>query len=394
MAVAEVQASRPSARPGLLCVDDEPMVLEGLRDVLCRSFTVSTAAGGAEGLEILRRHPEAFAVVISDMQMPGMTGTDFLRSAGMVAPDAVRLLLTGQADVDVAIRAVNTARLYRFLTKPCDAQELMRACAAALGQHHLQTAERMLLEETVRGCVEALAEVLALSNPAAFARGHRLKELAGRLARDAGVRQWWEVEVAAMLAPIGAVTLPQATAERLYAGARLTRDEAAMAARVPAVTREIIGRIPRLEGVVEILETHRHGRTERGDDDEAGSVRPGAHVLRVAVDYVDLESQGLAAAAAVSVMRGRKAYDPWLLDVLAGVVRVDTSPRVREVSVTELRLGMILATDLRGAHDALLVARGQRVSERLIERLRNLGHGSVGEPVCVFEADGPTPERR
>jgi len=388
MTVTPIPRERTAARPRLLCVDDEPMVLEALRDALGRSFDVRTAANGAEGLDLLRGDPDGFAIVISDMQMPGMSGIDFLRTTGMIAPDAVRLLLTGQADVDAAVRAVNSARLFRFLTKPCDTQELMRACAAALGHHHQQAAERMLLEETVRGCVSTLAEVLALSNPAAFARGDRLKELASKLARAAGVRNWWEVEVAAMLAPIGAVTLPPATAERLYAGAALTAQEAAMTNRIPAVTRELLSRIPRLEGVVEILEAQEHAVVDHRAVDDSRPVSPGAHVLRVAVDYAELECQFLEAAVALGVMRSRGAYDGWLLDVLASVVRVEAVPVAREVPVTDLRLGMMLAADVRSVDDTLLMARGQRVSERLIERLRNLGAGSVHEPLCVLEPRG------
>src|SRR5579875_2137576 len=248
-----------SARPRVLCVDDDSAVLDGLRDVLYRSFDVHTAASGLEGLEILRRDPDAFAVVISDMRMPGMSGSEFLRAARLSAPDAVRVMLTGDVDIQAAARAVNHGQLFRFLTKPCDPQELMRACAAALGQHNLCVAERVLLEQTVRGSVDALVEVLALTSPAAFGRGGRYKELAGQLARAAGVRDWWEVEVAAMLAHVGAVALPQVTAEKLYSGNELTAKEAAMVQRVPEVTRQLVGRIPRLDGVLTILDTYRFG---------------------------------------------------------------------------------------------------------------------------------------
>ena len=372
-----------SGRPRVLCVDDEPLVLEGLRDTLRRNFDVSVATSGPEGLEILRSEPSSFAVVISDMRMPRMPGADFLRMARLVAPDAVRMLLTGGADLEDAIRAVNGARLFRFLTKPCDSQELMRACAAALGQHRLQTAERVLLEQTLRGSVEALAEALSLSNPAAFGRAGRVKALAGKLARAEGVSNWWEVEVAATLGHIGAVALPAATAEKLYAGAQLTDQETAMVERVPVLTRRLLSKIPRLEGVLEILD--RCGEELGGDLTEgAGGVPIGARVLRIAADYVELESDGTSGSVALGAMRNRGTYDPRLLDVFAGVIGVEVAGQVHELSVAELGVGMTLADDVRSVTGSLLVVCGQDVTEQLIERLGNLATGMVPEPLRVY----------
>jgi len=373
-----------SARPRVLCVDDDSAVLGGLRDVLYRSFDVYTAASGLEGLEVLRRDPDAFAVVVSDMRMPGMSGSEFLRAARVSAPDVVRVMLTGHADIQAAAHAVNHGQLFRFLTKPCDAQELMRACAAALGQHNLHAAERVLLEQTVHGSVDALVEVLALTSPAAFGRGGRHKELAGRLARAAGLRNWWEVEVAAMLAHVGAVALPPVTAEKLYAGSELTAKEAAMVRRVPAVTRQLISKIPRLDGVLRILETYRATSGAEGDV-SPGPIPAGAHVLRIAVDYAELEAQHSSASVALGAMRSRDLYDRGLLDIFSSVVGVSAAPRVHEVSVEELTPGMTLVDDARTRTDQLLVASGQPVTERLVELLANLGPGQVREPLRVFK---------
>jgi len=371
-------------RPMVLCVDDEPFVLEWLRGALRRSFDVRVAGSGAEGLEILQGAPESFAVVISDMQMPGMIGSEFLRAARVTAPDTVRILLTGHSGVDAAIRAVNDAHLFRFLIKPCESQVLMRACAAGLTQHFLQTSDRALLQDTLRGSVDALAEVLALTNPAAFGRARRVKQLASRLAKAAGLRNWWEVEVAAMLAQVGAVTLPQATAEKLYAGARLSEPEAAMVTRIPLVTRQLIGKIPRLEGVIEILDTvHTACRPDEADGQHA-PIPAGSWVLRIATDYAELESQHVAPNVALGALRGRNLYDPGLLDVFAAIVSVGETPTVLELSVPHLQVGMTLADDVRSERDSLLIARGQHVTERLVERLANLGDG-VRQPLRVYD---------
>lgn len=384
--VGEAANGVVGSKPRMLCVDDEPYVLEGLRDVLCRRFDVRIATGGVAGLELLRCEPDSFAVVISDMRMPGMAGADFLREARAIAPDATRMLLTGHADLQAAIRAVNGARLFRFLTKPCEVGELMDACEAALAQHRLQTAERDLLEQTLRGSVDALAEVLALANPAAFGRSGRVKALAGELARAVELANWWEVEVAAMLADIGAVTLPQTTAEKLYTGARLTTEEAEMVERVPTVTRRLLRKIPRLEGVIEILAKYRHrlGDGETGPD---SSVPLGARVLRIARDYAVLESDGTDVAVALGTMRSRGVYDQALMGTFSGLVGVSSAAEVRELSVAELRVGMTFAEDVRSATGVLLVARGQQVSDQLIDRLVNLNPGFVKEPLRAFNAE-------
>lgn len=377
--MTEVQGG--NGRPRILCVDDEEFVLDALRDTLRRAFEVHTAAGASAALAMLRKDPEGYAVILSDMRMPGMYGSEFLREARTVAPNAVRMLLTGYADVDSAIRAVNDAQLFRFLTKPCEPDQLVRACIAALAQHRLMTAERVLLEQTLRGSVNALVEVLALVSPAAFGRAGRVRALVGKLADEIELENRWEVEVAAMLAHIGAVTLPPETAEKLYNREILTADETAMVDRMPQFARRLLANIPRLEGVIAILDAYRSP-----DAFAAAEMPAGANMLRIAVDYEELEAGGLADTVALGALRGRGSYDPGLLDTLSRAVGVGRgAPTVRELPLAELRTGMTLADDVRTLTGGLLVARGHSVTDQLIERLGNLRAGGVREPLRVID---------
>ena len=159
----------------MLCVDDEPLVLEGLRDVLSRGFDVRVAESGREALELLEHDHDGYAVVLSDMRMPGMSGASFLAEAKRIAPLAVRMLLTGHADTESAVRAVNDGQIFRFLTKPCDRGELYGACTAAVQQHRLMAAERVLVEQAVDGGIRALRDVLALTAPAMLGQEARLE---------------------------------------------------------------------------------------------------------------------------------------------------------------------------------------------------------------------------
>lgn len=125
----------------ILFVDDEPSILNGYKRMLHREFEVDTAVGGEQGLALIRdRGP--YAVVISDMRMPGMNGTDFLAHVRQTAPNTVRMLLTGFADIDAAIEAVNQERIFRYFAKPCEKGALVGAINAGVNQYRLVMIER------------------------------------------------------------------------------------------------------------------------------------------------------------------------------------------------------------------------------------------------------------
>ena len=386
MSLPSKAGSPTRSRPRVLCVDDEPYVLDGLRDNLRRSFEVETAESGAAGLELLKRDPKGYEIVISDMRMPVMSGSVFLAEARRIAPDSVRILLTGYADTKAAVRAVNDGQIFRFLTKPCDVDELLRACAAALMHRRVMATERLLLEQTLRGSIQALTDVLALVNPAVFGQANRIKELSGRLAGKLDVGDAWEIEVAAMLSHVGAVTLPAETAERLRAGEALTAEEQAMVDRLPTVTEGILGHIPRLEGVLQIIANY--GR--RFDSTEAEGTLPiGARILRVAVDADRFTAGGRDRATALEAMIASSGvYDPEVLMALAGIIaEARRSTRIREVKLRQLEVGMILADDVTTHAGQMLVPRGFTVTAGLVERLRNFRPGIVREPFRILADD-------
>lgn len=119
--------SAPRGR--ILCVDDEPNILRALCWLLQKEFEVVTAASGREGLDLVRR--DDFDVVISDQRMPEMSGVDFLREVKALSPRAIRILLTGYSDLEAAVRSVNEAEIFRYVTKPWNVMELPRIVAQA-----------------------------------------------------------------------------------------------------------------------------------------------------------------------------------------------------------------------------------------------------------------------
>lgn len=377
-------------RVHVLCVDDEPKVLEGLVLNLRRHFRVSTALNGQVGLRIVESDDPP-AVVVSDMRMPEMDGAVFLSRVKERAPDVVRVLLTGQADIDSAMAAVNHGQIFRFLTKPCNAQTLIAAIQASAEQHRLVTAERVLLEQTLRGSIKTLTDILSLTNPLAFGRAVRLKQGCVDMVRALELPVSWQIEVAAMLSQIGRITLPAGTNERLYYGKALSGEELEMVKRLPAVTVQLIESIPRLEAIRAILQgesANYDGTGTPGGNPSGEAIPLGARILRIVGDYDAFETSGLEREVALATMQARSGrYDPKLLDVFIRL-KSDSAPRgLVEVALSSARAGSILARDVTSNTGVLLVARGQEVTVGLLHRLRNLPKGAVREPIAVFVPD-------
>lgn len=373
------------ARTKILCVDDEPQVLEGLALHLRRHYEMFTAVSGPLALATLESEPTV-AVIVSDMRMPGMDGASFLARSRAVAPDAVRILLTGEADINSAIQAVNEGQIFRFLTKPCPPSTLLAAIEAAVHQHRLVTAERVLLEQTLHGSIKALTDLLAVVSPASFGRATRIKKLVTGIIDRLGLADRWQVEVAAMLSQIGCVTLPPETAERVYYGHPLSPDEQRLVARVPQITQDLLQNIPRLEDVREILRTYTRAYvldpSELADRNRAIAVR-GAEILKVAVDFDALDSAGgPSSELALETLRGRVGhYDKEVLEALASHRGAKPHSDVRELPTNQLRPGMILAEDVKLRSGALLCARGYEISERFLERTRNFSSDILYKPL-------------
>ena len=252
-------------KPKILCVDDEPYVLEGLSVNLRRSFEVHTASGGVEALKLIVKNSETpFPVIISDMRMPGMDGATFLGKARQYSPDSVRMLLTGHSDLEAAVRAVNEGRIFRYLSKPFPAKQLEAVCKDALAQYRLVKAQKDVLEQTLWGSVNVLTQILSMVNPAAFGRTTRILTVVRHLVNQLGLTEGWQFEVAAMLSQVGCVTLPPDTLARIDAAGPLSPKEREIYRNHPQVSAELIKKIPRLENVAEMI--RRQLETFRKDD--------------------------------------------------------------------------------------------------------------------------------
>ncbi len=370
-------------RPRVLCVDDESRVVEGLVLHLRKDYEVHTALSGDEGLRVLKSSGGA-AVVISDMRMPGMDGATFLHHVLTFYPDATRILLTGEPGRDAAISAVNNARIFRFLTKPCAPDQLRAAVEAGVIQHKLINAERAILKETLIGCIKALIDVLAIANPIAFGRANRVKRLSMGFATALQLSEFWQLEAAAMLSQIGYLSLPPALLEKLYYGETLSETEKTLAAGVPDVATGLLEHIPRLDPVVQIL-------TALNWKDEAlirlgdGTVGMGTRILGLVLEYDVLITQGHSIDVAVQTLRRRAPrYGDELIEKFGRFVgAAPGKAEVRQMPLKAVKPGMIIAQDIRTHMGTLIVSRGFEVTNLFLDRSDNFGPDLLDEIIKV-----------
>jgi response regulator RpfG family c-di-GMP phosphodiesterase len=130
----------------ILAVDDEPANLRMVERLLRKDYRVLTANDGEQALEILKREQKV-SLIITDQRMPGISGTELLRESRHTAPDAMRIILTGYADVEALIDAINTSRVYRFVSKPWDPIQLKKTVDDALRDYHLRIEHNRLIKE-------------------------------------------------------------------------------------------------------------------------------------------------------------------------------------------------------------------------------------------------------
>lgn len=355
----------------ILCVDDEEAILKGFRLHLRKDFELYTANCGEEGLEVFEKEGP-FAVVLSDMRMPGMDGASMLAAIKERDPDVVSMLLTGHADFDSAMAAVNDGRVFRMLSKPCPPDRLKQALQDGLRQHELIISEKVLLEQTLKGAINALTQALATAKPLFFGRAMRIRRLASELAEQLEEENVWRIEVAAIFSQLASITLPESVSQDVYEKKAVLPEVQAIVDRFPEVTQRLIGDIPRLEEVLSILT----GIEVRPgyESPDAPEIRKASFIIKVALDYDYLiEIGGYDQSLVVETLRGRaNEYDPDVTAALQELFSVaDNKYCLMEVSPKRLAAGMRLADPLRLENGFLVAPAGSDVDRNLLEIVRN-----------------------
>ena len=369
----------------ILCVDDDEKLLRGLERQLSDDFDFHTAVGPKLALELMAEQGP-FAVVVSDMRMPDMNGVEFLKLVRVRNPETVRFMLTGFADLNTAMEAVNQGNIFRFLSKPCNENDMVTALHEGLKQYRLIRVEKELVEGTLRGSIQVLSSVLSLVSPLAFGQASRVRQTSNAIARRLNLPDSWQLDIAALLSGLGCVAIPEQTLQKRLAGKPLTAEEQTSIARHPLVGAELLKSIPRLEAVSEMVASQ--ALPDEAFHNQAKTRVPfAAKILRMAIEFDLDEIKSESPLHALNEFRRRNgACDQSIVDALIDYVKNERVVESVEMRIHELESGMVLAKDILMLDGGLLISKGQEIHQAAKERLMNYARsGKVREPIHVIK---------
>jgi response regulator RpfG family c-di-GMP phosphodiesterase len=390
------------SKKSILLVDDDSKVLSALSRTLneVEFNDIITAPNGLSALEIIKNTPD-LGLIISDYRMPGLNGIKFLVQARKDAPDVTRILLTGAADLDMALDAINQGHIFRFLVKPCLPETLVAAVNDGLRQNELFTMERELLSKTLSGSIKVMVDILSLLSPSIFAQAGRLRDLAREMASALQLKdQAWEIELAAILSQIGAVTMPRNILERWHKGEPLEDYETNMIRSIPQIGKLLIHNIPRLENIAEAVGNQNctFYRQANSDEPSADNIPLMARILKIIIDYERLIEKANTPSSAFKIMQTHESeYDPDILDTFRlDVLRLDRQPvyklsgastNEKEVHMDGIHLGMVLARDVVDKNGILIISSGTIITDVLMYKLKNYIHSQIISGPVYIEND-------
>jgi len=283
----------------VLLVDDEPNVLAGFHRQLIRKYEVETAGSGKKALQLLEGEGP-FAVVVSDNMMPGMNGTEFLAQVRDMHPDTVRIMLTGHADLDTAVEAVNLGYIFRFLTKPCSPKVLAQAVGAGIEQYKLIHAEREMhtlekFKEAMDGIIMAFSTIVEARDPYTAGHQRRVARLSVEIAKvmQLDEDQIATIHLSAMLHDIGKIYVP---ADFLSKPGKLSEAEFSVIWAHPQIGRDILKSVDFVWPISSIVWKH-HERLDGG-----------GYPQGLQGDEIDLEARIISVADVVEAMASHRPY--------------------------------------------------------------------------------------
>ncbi|TSA05996.1 MAG: response regulator [Deltaproteobacteria bacterium] len=395
----------------ILLVDDEENILSSLQRLLRReNYNVITNASPEKALEILKHEP--VSLIISDQRMPEMDGTEFLEKAGEIQPEAIRIILTGYADISAAMAAINQGQVYRFVTKPWNDLDLKATIGQAIDFYNLRQENQRLFDLTVRQNAELkdlnenlekkveertqeikrlykelqssyfktiriFTDLMQMYDPALGGHVKRVAVLSRLLAEKCDLQgeELDVVEAAGSLHDVGLIGIPREIIRKK--GSERTAAEEALYRQHPNLGYTILNLAPKLDQVSILVKSHHEWFDGAGYPDrlKKEEIPLGARIIAVADGYDHLLARGgISKEDALFYLRklAGSALDPVVVSVAVKVLSTIKTADRAEVAVTlaDLQPDMVLARELRTHTGRLLMPKDAVLKEAYLEKVK------------------------
>lgn len=423
--MADILTAKGKETFRVLVVDDEENVLRSLRRLFIdEDFETFTAPSAREGIELIKR--QEFALILSDQRMPEMGGAEFLEKARELSPDSVRIILTGYADINAAINAINKGGAYMYLSKPWDDNNLLLTVRDAVQRYALLKENKYLTELTkkqndrlekwnaeleihvqkqtielsrqnkelekllekgrknLRDFITAFSNLIELRDKTLQSHSKNVASLSSSIATKMklGSAESETIIIAAYLHDIGKVGVPDIAL--LKGISELNREELREYMKHPVTGQSAIDSIEDFREVGTLIRHHHEWYNGKGFPDKlkGKDIPLGARILAIA-DELDVLVEGdysiPATEGALKKIHSslHTQFDPALYEFLEAVARENmknfsatTSNVEMEIGIKDLIPGMVLSRDMRSGTGFLLLSKGTTLDSKSVETLK------------------------
>ena len=373
----------------ILLVDDEPLILKSLQRQLGSTFDLTTCVDPVQALELIKT--KQFALVVSDMRMPGIDGAQLLQATKQHHPDSIRVMLTGNSDLDTAVRAINDGSIFRFLTKPCTSTDISAVIHEGLEQYELVTAKKELLQKTLTSSVKILTDLLALADPDSFNRLLEFRNFAKDIAAIVSFKNIWELELTIMLASLGRLLIPKTTLQKIDERIKISTDEKSVLIEAGKNTSALISQIPRLEGIAQNIEALGVNLLTLEPLEKNAVRRKDSELVTLINLIIDINAVRLRGEKVSSYIGSNQSSLPpaYIQPLAKHFAKIETrsphlSTEIFEVRVKDLCPGQKILSDVLTKNGTLLISKGHTLTEATLPRIVNYASlVGVTEPILV-----------
>ena len=418
------------AKPTIICVDDEKIVLDSLKKEIKGAFSdmlsIEVAESGEEALEIIQELIEDkvdIPIIISDFIMPQMKGDEFLIESKNLLPNTKRIMLTGQATNEGVGNAMINAGLYRFIAKPWNNEDLELTVTEAFKSFYkdkkLEVQEskladlnrnlekrieektkeiidknekiKLLLDETVKGIVYSLVQLIARSEEQFLSKSLRLRNMSKSIAEELFPEKIWDIEIAALLSHLGCLNLEADLKKRYFAGEILSQVENNRIRQHISDSSDFLEKIPMFENIALGIKNVFYSTENINSDATSSNISTISRVLRIVNDYDNYILTGKDKESALNhLINNSRLYDYSIFKTFEGIVRNIKEDKIEKaaVRIKDVKIGMKLADEVTDIQGNIIIKKNEEINQSNIQLLTRLYRkNQVVEPLFIVKTE-------